>query len=601
MTKLQPFLSKIDGGVPLLIALPWFLLLINGKWIFTPAATIDPWLYFGYFNNFGQYTEWFPATYYATRLPWIVPGYICYKVFPPLIANHVLHVGFYYIAVFSLYYILKQTTNNRTALLISILMGFYPFFLGAVGWDYIDGAGIAYFLLTMLLLTLAAKNLHRPKWTVSFQRYEETARTISTTISFRSSLMLFLAGVSLAAFIYTNTFLILFTPVMALYYIIVNYRYRKDSLVTSLLFVIIGFATLTILLGIINMAAGGNFLFFLPSFSFAFQMFKQSNPWRISGYTWLEQATWLVLPTMVFIGSLASLIYIFMKKAVSLKTYLSQFPGIFILCYILLFLIMLLMELKGDPVLQLTYYASYLIPALFLAAGGAVSTLVMGTGRRKFYWLLTALIILLIVASLQSTYSFFTLQSSILCPMIVIAITISGIMVLRLRPEIINTKLLAFLFLLFGIFSFSVTDSHFTVNYVTNQWRSKQIFQSIVESEAIFSRFDTTGDLRFWYSGEEPLGSLYVSIASVRLWGYRLINDSFPTLANSPVVANPDGIVQIEPGTRIVILSNDENAFEMANASLGQINRHAVLIQGNRIKQGDIEFTMTFIVVKANE
>ena len=139
------------------------------------------------------------------------------------------------------------------------------------------------------------------------------------------------------------------------------------------------------------------------------------------------------------------------------------------------------------------------------------------------------------------------------------------------------------------------------MNYVTNQWRSKQIFQSIVESEAIFSSFDTTGDLRFWYSGEEPMGSLYVSIASVRLWGYRLINDSFPTLANSPIVANPDGIVQIEPNTRIVILSNDENAFEMANTSLAQINRYAVLLQEEKIKQDDIEFTMTFIVVKANE
>ena len=480
-------------------------------------------------------------------------------------------------------------------------MGFYPFFLGAVGWDYIDGAGIAYFLLTMLLLTLAAKNLHRPKWTVSFQRYEETARTISTTISFRSSLMLFLAGMSLAALIYTNTFLILFTAVMALYYIIVNHRYRKDSLVTSLLFVILGFAIITVFLGIINMAAGGNFLFFLPSFSFAFQMFKQSNPWRISGYAWLEYANWLVLPTMIFIGGVISLIYIQLKKAVSLKTFLFQYPGIFILCYLLLFLIMFLMELKGDPVLQLTYYASYLIPALFLAAGGAVSTLLMGTSRGKFYWLFTVLIIILFVTSLPWTHSFFTLRGSVLYPTIIIAIFIAGIMTLRMHPKILNAKILAFLFLLFGVFSFSVTDSHFTVNYVTNQWRSKQIFQSIVESEAIFSSFDTTGDLRFWYSGEEPMGSLYVSIASVRLWGYRLINDSFPTLANSPIVANPDGIVQIEPNTRIVILSNDENAFEMANTSLAQINRYAVLLQEEKIKQDDIEFTMTFIVVKANE
>jgi len=131
LAGLKSLALKVDRGLLLLLALPLFLLLANPSWILTPTGSIDPWVYFGYFRNLGHHLWTFAGTYYGTRLPQIIPGYLCNRLFPPLAAEYVLHLTFYYIAVISLYLILKQCFNSRVALLTSILMGCYPFFLGA--------------------------------------------------------------------------------------------------------------------------------------------------------------------------------------------------------------------------------------------------------------------------------------------------------------------------------------------------------------------------------------------------------------------------------------------------------------------------------------
>ena len=59
--------------------------------LYNPPGTIDPWLYTAFFVNFDRVYEDFALTYYAARLPWIVPGRIAYAVFPLDAAYWVLH------------------------------------------------------------------------------------------------------------------------------------------------------------------------------------------------------------------------------------------------------------------------------------------------------------------------------------------------------------------------------------------------------------------------------------------------------------------------------------------------------------------------------
>ena len=59
--------------------------------LYNPSGTIDPWLYTAFFVNFDRVYEDFALTYYAARLPWIVPGRFAYAVFPLDAAYWVLH------------------------------------------------------------------------------------------------------------------------------------------------------------------------------------------------------------------------------------------------------------------------------------------------------------------------------------------------------------------------------------------------------------------------------------------------------------------------------------------------------------------------------
>lgn len=114
----------IDRGLIILMGWPLLLLAMNNSWVFTrPGAWIDPFVYTGFFHNLTQHLQVFSGTYYGTRLPWILPGYLLNRLLPPLIANYVLHIGVYYVGILSLNFILKNTLNQRTALVTSLLMG----------------------------------------------------------------------------------------------------------------------------------------------------------------------------------------------------------------------------------------------------------------------------------------------------------------------------------------------------------------------------------------------------------------------------------------------------------------------------------------------
>ena len=128
------WLEKVKPNIHLIVVLlfPVLLFLASRDWVLyddPDSFMIDPWLYNGYFLNFGHYYQMFGQTYYGDRIPWILPGYILHHLLPALYANAALHLIFAIIAVFSLYLILKITIGGRCAFIASIAMGAYPFFL----------------------------------------------------------------------------------------------------------------------------------------------------------------------------------------------------------------------------------------------------------------------------------------------------------------------------------------------------------------------------------------------------------------------------------------------------------------------------------------
>ena len=341
------WLIKENWEILLLFLLPVLLMLINQVWIFNRNGLIDPWVYFGYFIRLKQYLIAFPDAYYGSRLSWILPGHLAYSFFPPLVANYVLHLGFYYLATLSFYLILKPSVGRRAAFLASASMGCYSFFLLAIGWDYVDGAGIAYFLMTVLMISWAARTQNWTTWMV-------------------------LSGVFFGALIYTNFVWLALSPSLVTYYVLIHYPHRRQKTKTfiNVAAFLIGILAITLLLGSVNYAVGGNFFFFMPSVNLVLSSLGKLTPLRINWHQWAPNAPWLFLPLVVLVGSTITLTLSKFRKSFE-QADAVPLQAIFVIsCLSMIFL-----EVKGIGVLQTPFYASYIIPSMFLAIAAPLKSL----------------------------------------------------------------------------------------------------------------------------------------------------------------------------------------------------------------------------------
>src|ERR1700719_5427288 len=133
-----------------ILSLPFLLLRINDSWIFHYPVSIDAWVYSGFQLHLREFLTAFGGTYYASRVPWTVPGWLLHLIFSDEHALYVLHFGVFYLAAFSLYHAIGNIFANRAAAFTTALvMGTHAYFLVAVGWDYVDGYSIAWLLASL--------------------------------------------------------------------------------------------------------------------------------------------------------------------------------------------------------------------------------------------------------------------------------------------------------------------------------------------------------------------------------------------------------------------------------------------------------------------
>ena len=553
--------GKVDYALLVIFVLPWLLLAAGNNWIFDYVVAHkgpDPWFYSGFFVDFPGQLSTFPSTYYGTRLSWILPGYAAFRLFSPIVAEYVLHFGLFYVATICLYFTLKHTVGRRAGLLSAILMGGYGFFLWAAGWDYIDGAGIAYFLLTMLALTNAARSERR-----------------------RARLWLIASGASYGAMIYSNLFLVIFTPVLVLYYLVGNYTQQRHSLKSGSLLVGIGFLTVSLSLAVTNQAMGGEFLFYGPSLRAAGALAAAPSRWKLPWQTWWKQATWLVLPSVMFICSVAGVIRTWKSRA----DRLSCFVILFQLLFLSWSLTMVLFDLRGGSVLQLTYYASFLIPTMFLAAGAQLSRLLNGLSAQRFGYVTCGAMAIPLLAYRFPPDSWSTVFLNSCAPWIALGLVLMMATTLFLKRAQATAVTVAVVYL-----------SIATVNVASAGFRTKQRglsqagFSAVIQSMKLTRSLEPGANLLFWYRFDEPMGPFYRSVASTYLWGYSLINERFPSLERE------DDSFQIpRPERRLVIVTTDANALKKGVDALRQLGLGTQMVAERTIREGPFAWNMLFI------
>jgi hypothetical protein len=364
----------------------------------------------------------------------------------------------------------------------------------------------------------------------------------------------------------------------------------------------LGALLMTVLLGLINVVAGGRFLFFMPSINYSSHLLNYSNFWLTTGHSWLLKNPPIIFPFFVFLTSLVFLI-VTVTHVKSGSFTLNNLikvarQNIFSLCHIINFVIMVILQSIGQPVLQYQYYVSYLLPTAFLAIGSQLAIPLSRLAKSKYTIISATTITLLAGTYLASYYTTPCLlvdgASSIWYAFALLAVGTLCLTIARKDRKFVNTILVGL-----ALLSFTFTNVTLLNSACPNcdSGLRKQDFLAVIKSDTTIRVYDTDGQLRFWYSAAEPLGELYMSLASTHLCGYMLINDKFPEIETSdyPTSRNKIPTISILPGTDIVILSSDKDALVKANTALSQINMKASVIGIEKISQGPITFTMTFI------
>lgn len=373
---------------------PLLITLINPNWLYNLDVLnrIDTWIYSGLFRYFFDFADKYPsnAHYFAERLSWVLPGYGVYQIFPPEVANAVMHLSVFYLCIFAIYGVIRRLFNADAAFITAICLGSYTWFLRAAGHDYVDGIGIAYFSIALFFATEA---VYRSR----FKTY------------------LFLSGVFLGLMILSQLFLMAFLPVIFLYYVILNQNHKRDPLISGITRWAAGSGLCLLLFAGFNALTVGEFNMLNDSLLFAFKGTSADIIREIilRDYA-ITPATWLVLPCMLM--GCAVIIFLRWKKIdASLKFNFR----LVVLTFILTLAIFLYFHYRSSYLMLLIYlYMSLIIPVLFIFLGGLIAlTRPVLTTRSN------ALLLLISLSPFIISASFVGLETALLNPMLVWIVT----------------------------------------------------------------------------------------------------------------------------------------------------------------------------------
>ena len=543
-----PRLSAMrDPYTYLILILPVLVLLCNTNPIYSPAGYLDPWVYYGYMKHLVPFKAYlFPGTYYGSRLSWVLPGALVHSILRPVPANYVLHLTVFFTAVFSVYWLLKEAFDRRIAILSAICLALYPYFWTAVGWDYVDGAGIAYYLLAMALLFAAVmRENSRNRW------------------------LLVGAGMAYAGLIYSNIVWMAFSPgFLGLYLWRAPGRLTiRGALKHSFRFALwfgMGVAVVSAFLGAVNWYLEGGVRFYSPSWNFALSTVGAKNPEKAPNYGWVKTGYWLIFPGL---ACFAALVTCMRRSWISVR---GDMRVLFALNLLYSAGVLVYLEAAGRPALQLFYYASYLIPGSILMFGAALFEGASSLRAPRFRLTIAGAVIGLLCVwgfiAIPIVITFVRQHTNSLL-FTGMGMAIAGIL---LRRRATGTVLG-----LAGLTFLSVCSR--AINLPASSEGSNSFRRITSGMEAVeYARGDQP--VRFWFNQNDPYSAEFHSLNSCYLWGFTYINFRFPLIETINNLS--DGVFIVTPSSKADLTAEAVGALAAQGATLRLLGKERIESEG---------------------
>jgi hypothetical protein len=242
LTTLRWHASEI-GTVVATLAVSAIVLLLVDVQIFQEPWAVDPWFYTALTTNFDPIYGWFHDTYYASRLPMIVPGLFLNAFLTPTQAYVVVHLVVYLAGSLFLYLLVRLLFGVGTAVFVLPAYLLNAAYVDSNTSDYFDGWVVTYVAGGLYFLV--------------------------SSIGSASQVRLGLAGFFFAAAAATNLFatLLVFGAIVA--YLIGRLRVEHGVTMGTLALdgasFVLGAGALLVACGAFSRAHGGPALFFMPS------------------------------------------------------------------------------------------------------------------------------------------------------------------------------------------------------------------------------------------------------------------------------------------------------------------------------------------------
>ena len=494
-----------------ILATPFLLLAVNPNTFINPNGNgyIDPWLYTGFFLSLPDHLIVFGRSYYATRLSWLLPGFAVHQVFSPLTANYILHIGFFYILLSAVYCLITAGVNRATAFIVTLLVAWNPQVIAAMSWDYVDGAVITYFSLTLLCLEKASSSVrHQKLWAVA-------------------------SGAAMTCMVVANLVAATLVPICGLFLMLrVSLARWKTTGAIVMLAAVGAVATLAVI-GQLNWQLGGRWLFLAASFDYASTHMFVPSPWDVTGTSWLTNAHFLILQAAASLAAVLAL--------TSRQRSLDSFAGIIQVVFLTASVWWVIHSTLWTHSIHVTYYTSYLVPlgliALVLIPDSPLTRLTSLRHRDRVKFELGTLAVLIsahllvfrwgdlswgaasrtIVAAFPGAQPINAISAFAIC-----VVALVSIRFVRSRwlqwPAFVLTLWIAYGSLP-GYF-LPATTPHV-----------KEDFATVVSAHRyLWEHLDNNRTLSMWYALAPEEKRPLRSIASTYLWAWRLVNENLPML-----------------------------------------------------------------------
>jgi hypothetical protein len=525
-----------------ILATPFLLLAVNPNSFINPNGNgyIDPWLYTGFFLSLPDHLIVFGRSYYATRLSWLLPGYAVHQIFPPLIANYVLHIGFFYILLAAVYCLIKSGINRTTAFVVTLLVAWTPQVIAAMSWDYVDGAVITYFTVSLLCLEKASSNVHWTRWSVA-------------------------AGAAMSCMVIANLVGTFLVPICGLFLMlrVSLARWRRTGEIVS----IAGAATVATfaVFSFASWQLGGRWLFLAGSFDYVNRNIFLPSPYDPTGTAWLTNAHFLVLEAAAALAAALTL--------TSRQRNPGSFAGVMQVVFLVAAVWWVIQSVLWTRSIHVPYYTSYLVPlgliALVLIPASPLSKLASLQQRDAITFELATLAVLICAHLLVFRWGelSYSAASRALAAAFPEAPPINAISAFAIcAVALVSMRFVRSRWFQWPAFVLTLWIGYGSMpGYFLPADRPnvKEDYSIVVSAHRyLWEHLDNNRVLSMWYALSPDEQRPLRSIASTYLWAWRLVNENLPMLTEKEVtdMLTRDG--------QLVLLVNDPGEADVVKAAL---------------------------------